>query len=115
MLINPDRMKLVYKGVRFEVFELERECDRMLDSRIRFFSPVCARCLFMHGMINEDKQHIEHRKELSIGCGVEDCDNQADFLVSFDFGFEEGDVEEEKEEGYSGWEDLYEHAELKFD
>lgn len=115
MLINPDKMKLVYKGVKFNLFEFERGYAGGLDSRVQFFSPICAKCMCTYGFINEDKQHISNNDDIAVNCGVEDCDNKADFFISFDFGFEEGDVEEEIEEVYSGWEDLYEYSELKFD
>jgi hypothetical protein len=114
MLINPDKMRLVYKGVRFKLFELERKWDAVImNYYVKFYSPVCANCLSKHGLEQEEKEYIEHREEIIVSCGVDNCDNQSDFLISFDFGFEEGDVEEGKESGYCWWEEPYE--ELNFD
>jgi hypothetical protein len=114
MLINPDKMILIYRGARFNTYELERSPELEISSRISISAPICASCLFTNHLVDEDRQHIIQKEEILFECGIEGCYNMADFFITLDFGFEEGDIEEEQEENHDSMEDLYD-SELNFD
>jgi len=114
MLINPDKMVLIYKGVKFDLFEFERGWGKSIQSSVFFFAPICSHCLSMNRLTEENRQNISESDNGGVRCGVSECTNKADFFLEFNFGFEESDVEEIQEEGVDSMEDLYD-SELNFE
>ena len=112
MLINPEKMMLVYNGVKFESFEFACGCG-CLASRVGFFAPICTGCMAAHGMLTEERQSII-QDDIVVTCGVVGCAASANFFIEFNFGFEESDVEELHEENQDPMEKVY-NAELNFD
>ena len=111
MLINPEKMTLLYRGVKFKLFEFERDVGARIGSNVFFFAPICSQCVLERRLTEEYRQGIAERDGKC--CGVEGCDNEADFIIEFNFSFEESDVEEIYEEVKDPMEELY--AELNFD
>ena len=114
MLINPSRMVLIYKTVRFDIFEFEESYERGWNSSVLFFAPICSRCVETNQLIEESKQEVSADLELVVECGVRGCSQSADYFIEFNFGFEEGDVEENREDERDIMDELYD-TELNFD
>jgi len=114
MLLNPKKMVLVYKGIKFDTFEFERGYESGMTSRVGFFAPVCGGCIVTYGLLGEERQVIENDEDMVVECGVCGCTKSATFFIEFDFGFEESDVEEKYKEDEDPMESMY-LAELNFD